>query len=149
MSFEIDLKLSAWGHVLYKHGLEEDGPVQAFFTNELLRASAPYTPFGETGLLLKTAILRPSTIVYVMPYSRYLWEGKLMVDPITKKGAFYSPDYGFWSRPGVQKELTNRPLNFRGAPLRGPRWVERAWIDNKQQILDSTQKFVDRGGGCR
>ena len=57
MSFEVDLKLSSWGHVLYKHGLEENGPVQAFFTNELLRASAPYTPFGETGLLQSTAIL--------------------------------------------------------------------------------------------
>lgn len=146
MTYHVNLKLSTWNHVLSNHGLQPNGPIQAFFTNELFRTSAPYTPF-RSGVLLDTAIVKPSYIEYLTPYARYLWKGKLMVDPITKKGAFYDPMYGFWSRPGVQKELTDRPLQFQGAPLRGSKWVERAWIDNKQSIINSTQRFVDTGGG--
>lgn len=145
MTYKVDLKLSSWNRTLARHGLEKDGPVQAFFTNELFRASSPYTPF-RAGVLLGTAQVDPSSITYITPYAHYLWEGKLMVDPLYKKGAFYDPLYGFWSRPGIQKELTNKELKFQGAPLRGSKWVERAWIDHKQAIIKSTQRFVDEGG---
>lgn len=147
MTFHVDLNLSTWNETLCRHGLQKDGPVQAFFTNELFRASNPYTPFRSG--VLADAVVKPSSILYTTPYAQYMWFGKLMVDPITGKGAFYDPMYGFWSRPGVQKVLTDRPLHYQGAPLRGPKWVERAWIDHKQSVIDSTQRFVDQGGGCK
>lgn len=52
--------------------------------------------------------------------------------------------YGFWSRPKVQKELTDIDLKFQGSPTRGPRWVKRAYIDNKDSILSSVEKFINR-----
>ena len=45
-------------------------------------------------------------------YGHYQYEGKVYVDPITGKGAFYSPEYGFWSRPGVEKVPSDRPLTY-------------------------------------
>lgn len=131
--------------VLSEHGLAPGGAVQKFFSNELLRISNPYTPF-RNGVLSGTAYISPdgTSINYVTPYARYIWYGKLMVDPVTKKGAFYSPIYGFWSRSKVQKELTNRDLKYQGAPLRGPKWVERAYIDNKGAVISSTEKFANR-----
>ena len=45
-----------------------------------------------------------AVIHYLSPYAHYQWEGKLYVDPITKKGAFTNGEGLFWSRPGVAKE---------------------------------------------
>lgn len=145
MTYNIKLNIDAANKILSRHGLDQEGNVQVFFTNEVFRASAPYTPF-DNGVLSGTAVLMPAGFTYIVPYARYLWEGKLMVDPLYKIGAFYDPVYGFWSRPGIQKELTNKDLKFKGAPMRGSKWVERAWIDNKATIIDSTQKFIDKGG---
>lgn len=76
-------------------------------------------PVGATGALKsETAMLNASTRgeVYLYPpnsdYGHYQYEGELYVDPITGKGAFYSPEYGFWSRPGVTKIPSGRPLNY-------------------------------------
>lgn len=103
--------------------------VQKMFANELLKLSDPYTPFAS-GVLKDSGRVTEGgkAIEYNTPYANYLYHGKLMVDPKTRKGAFYSPDYGFWSRPGVPKELTDRDLQFQGAPLLYARsmWTEAA-----------------------
>lgn len=145
MAKEIRFDLSDADKIIKEHGLGPGGSVQKFFTNELLRISDPYTPFSS-GILKGTAFISQdgTSIFYNTPYARYLWYGKLMVDPITRKGAFFNPAYGFWSRPKVQKQLTDIDLEYQGAPLRGPRWVERAYIDNKQALLSSVEKFANR-----
>lgn len=145
MPTTVKIDISDINKIIEKHGLAPGGDVQKFVTNEILRISQPYTPF-RSGILSGTAYIEPdgTAINYVVPYARYLWYGKLMVDPITKKGAFHSPTYGFWSRPKVQKELTDKDLKYQGAPLRGPKWVERAYIDNKDAIITGTEKFANR-----
>lgn len=145
MSTIIKVDFNDVNKVIADHGLAPGGEVQKFFSNELLRISDPYTPF-KSGVTADTAYVSPdgTSINYVTPYSQYIWHGKLMVDPVTKKGAFYSPTYGFWSRPKVQKELTDKDLKYQGAPLRGPKWVERAYIDNKDAIITGTEKFANR-----
>lgn len=35
--------------------------------------------------------------------------------------------------------------NFQGAPVRGTRWVDRAWAVNKQEIINGMQSALDRG----
>lgn len=131
-------------------GLGEGGKVQRFFSSEVMRVSNPYLPF-KAGALQASARLtdQGDGIIYDTPYARYHWYGKLMVDPKTKKGAFYNPLTGrFWSRPRVQKELTDRDLKYRGAPMRGPRWVERAWIDHSHEIIKAVQAYA-RGEGAK
>lgn len=144
MSTEIKFDLNDVTKIIHDHGLAPGGNVQKFVSNELLRISDPYTPF-DSGILKNTAFISSdgTAIIYPVPYARYLWHGKLMVDPVTKKGAFFKEGYGFWSRPKVQKELTNRDLKFQGAPIRGQKWVERAYIDNKTTFLSSVEKFAN------
>lgn len=142
--FSVEIKLDGVETILANHGLQEGGPVQRFFTSELMRLSDPYVPF-RSGPLKNSAHPTPEWdgIIYDTPYARYHWYGKLMVDPITKKGAFYDPRTGrFWSRPNTPKELTARDLQYTGGPLRGPKWVERCWLDNKDSIISSTEAYI-------
>lgn len=146
--FYIAVDLSDVDTLLKNHGLQEAGPVQQFFTSELMRLSDPYVP--DRGGILKNSV-HPSqdwdSIIYNTPYARYHWYGKLMVDPITGKGSFYDPLSGrHWSRPLTPKVLTNRDMEYTGAPLRGPRWVERCWVDNKDSIIQSIEKFMEEYG---
>ena len=98
-----------------------------FAANEWKKLIDPYTPHRD-GLLKKVVQIRPFEIEYDAVYARYIYNGLLMVDPITKKGAFYDPKYGFWSRAGVQKELTDIPLNFRTdmSPFATSHWDQAA-----------------------
>lgn len=142
--FTVDIKLDGAEKILENHGLQEAGPVQKFFTSEIMRLSDPYVPF-RSGPLKNSAHMTPEGdgIIYNAPYARYHWFGKLMVDPITKKGAFYDPKSGrFWSRPNTPKELTERDMKYTGGPLRGPRWVERCWVDNKDSIIKATEAYI-------
>lgn len=145
MSTEIKIDIKDAQKLIQDLGLAPGGAVQKFFASELLRISNPYTPF-DNGILAGTAFTSSdgTEIIYPVPYALYLWHGKLMVDPVTKKGAFFSPNYGFWSRPKTQKELTDKDLKFQGAPIRGPKWVERAYIDNKETLLSSIENFANR-----
>ncbi len=145
--FVVDVKFNGIEAILQAKGLDEGGKVQKFFSSEVMRTSNPYLPFRNAGLQSSARLTdKGDGIIYDTPCARYHWYGKLMVDPITKKGAFYNPKTGrFWSRPNTPKELTDRDLRYRGAPMRGPRWVERAWIDHKDEVIKATQAYM--GGG--
>lgn len=118
-----------------------DPKLQEIFSYEVMRHSDKYVPFAS-GVLKNSAFVDTDKkgIVYVAPYARYHWYGKLMVDQITQKGAFYSPDYGFWSRPMTPKELTDIDMQYSGAPIRGSHWVERMWISEGKEITEAILK---------
>ena len=143
--FTVKIDVSDAATILKNHGLNPGGRVQEFFTSEIMRKADPYVPFLAGALRDSARISEDKcAIIYDTPYARYHWFGKLMVDPVTGKGAFYSPTYGFWSRRYVDKVLTNKNLNYNGAPLRGPRWVERCWINEKENIIKSTEAFMKK-----
>ena len=121
------------------------GSAQKFFTNELMKLSDSYVPF-RNGPLKNSAMMESdgTGIIYNTPYARYHWYGKLMVDPKTGKGAFFKEGYGFWSRPNTPKVLTEKDMQYNGAPMRGPRWVERCYIDNKERLISATAAFAER-----
>lgn len=131
--------------IIKKKGLAPGGKIQKMLTNEVKNISDPYVPFSS-GPLKNLIYIPPSATYYeyVQPYARYHWYGKLMVDPITGKGAFFSEDYGFWSRPKTQKVLTDRDLQYQGAPQRGPKWTERAWAQHGQQVIANLEKELNR-----
>lgn len=147
--FDVKVTFKGADKILVDKGLDEGGKVQSFFTLEVMRVSNPYVPF-RAGTLQSSARITDDNagIVYSTPYARYHWYGKLMVDPITKKGAFFNPKTGrYWSRPNTQKELTEKDLKYSGSPLHGPRWVERAWIDHGAKVIEATEKYAN--GGAR
>ena len=124
---------------------EPKGSAQMFFTSELMRLSDKYVPFGNGPLKNSAMIEKDGTgLIYNTPYARLHWYGKLMVDPVTGKGAFFKEGYGFWSRPNTPKKLTDIDMQYNGAPMRGPRWVERCYIDNQSQLINATVEFAER-----
>ena len=144
--FNIDIHLAGTEALLRGLNLEKGGKAQKFFTSEIIRLSDKYVPFS-TGVLKNSVHPEPdySAILYTTPYARYHWLGKLMVDPITGKGSFFDAQEGLhWSRPNTQKVLTDRDMQYQGAPLRGPFWTERMWEAEGEQILESTRLFIER-----
>lgn len=125
---DIDINLEQVSSILRRHGLQQTGPVQTFFTNEVMRRSDKYTPM-QTGILKNnvTVLSSKDGFIYNSPYARYHWYGKKMIGP-------------------APKTLTNEDMIYHGAPLRGPFWVNRMWANEGDKIIDSVQKMVDRGG---
>lgn len=93
-----------------------------------------YMPMDTGTLIRETDILNQSTRgeVYLYPpdsdYGHYQYEGIKYVDPDYRVGAFYSPDYGYWSRPGIEKVPSNEPL-FYGRESAEAHWDEVAYRD--------------------
>ena len=147
LEFEVSVSFPGTDDLLRALNMEEAGKAQQFFTNEIMRFSDPYVPMDSAAILKNSVHPTPGFdgITYSAPYARYHWFGKLMVDPITGKGSFYDPKTGrHWSRPGVAKVLTQRDINYQGAPMRGAKWTERMWVDHANDILQSTALFIER-----
>lgn len=131
--------------ILKSKQLGKGQKVQQFFANEVKRVSDNYVPMKDGALKNNVSIdTDGSGITYHSPYARYHWYGKKMVDPEYGIGAFYSKDYGYWSRPGVKKQLTDVDLNYRGAPMRGPKWTLRAFADNKEALETAIERYIER-----
>lgn len=122
--------------VIAKAGTQPGGRTQMFFTNELRRLSDPYVPMGAGVLKNSSRVVDNHTALeYHTPYAQYHWYGKLMVDAVTGSS---------WARAGTQKVLTERDMSYRGGPIRGPRWVNRAYEDNKEALLQSVEKVANQ-----
>lgn len=133
--FDVEIHIDDAKEILARQGLGEGGAVQKFFTNELARLADPYVPGDDAMVMKNSASLTTDGdgIIYNTPYAKYHWYGKLMVDPVTKSS---------YARAGVQKELTDTDMQYKGAPKRGPYWVQRAYIDNKDELLKETENRV-------
>lgn len=83
-----------------------------FLAHKWKRLINPYTPH-RTGNLERNVVYRPFEIEYLSPYSHYQYKGALYVDPLYKVGGFTKDGGITWfSRPGVKKVNTGRPLNY-------------------------------------
>lgn len=142
--FEIELNLLSPKQQLKKLGIDKNGAAQRFFTNELMRLSNNYLPF-QSGALQASERMSHSgdAIIYNSPYARVHWFGKVMVDPVTKAAGFYIPNVGWRSRKNVQKVVSDRDMTYNDAPMRGPHWVTRCYMDNKYALTRATEKFIE------
>lgn len=126
-------------------GLNESGKVQKFIDSFVLNHSKPYIPgkhIYDSGVIATR--IGSGKVIWDSPDANYLYEGKLMVDPITLKGAFYSPDYGFWSRPNTPKIIDPkaRNLNFHGGGVKGSKWFDRMIENEMDDLLDGIVKII-------
>ena len=124
-------------------GINPGGRVQRFFTDTCKKHMDKYVPLGDTGLLRQNVRTTVNTITYESPYAHYQYIGKLYVMD-NGKGAYYDPDYGFWSKPGVAKTPTEKNLNYH-TPGTGSYWDERMWSAEKNDVIKEVQEYVNRG----
>ena len=122
-----------------------DDDVGKFVASEWSRYFSKYVPMRE-GTLAQNISIEPYQVTYNSPYAHYQWEGRLYVDPITGKGAFYDPDYGFWSRPGVIKIPTDTPLNYSKEqnPLATSHWEVPAYNAFKDTVARAVTNYLKR-----
>lgn len=136
-------------YLLKKYHLKPGGAVQRVIDESCIVYMDPYTPF-QSGMLTNSIIpptIGTGEIIQDTPHARYQYYGELYVDPITKKGAFYSPGYGFWSRPKINKVPSGKPLAYNKSshPLAGSKWFERMKADHKEDVLRNAQKAALKG----
>lgn len=124
-------------------GIEPNGRVQKYFQDTCYRYMDKYVPRDDGNLGRNVDLSDPTKIVYESPYAHYQYEGKLYVMD-NGKGAYYSPEYGFWSKKGVAKQPTNIDLVYHTAGT-GHHWDERMKSAEMDDVIDKVQKYIDRG----
>lgn len=104
--------------------------------NEAMKDTDKFVP-KLTGSLSGRARAAGDSIIYPGPYARYLYHGKLMVDP--KTGSSYA-------RKGSTKTLTSKPLNVaKSNPMAQPEWFEASKSVNLEKWKRVFAKEVTRG----
>lgn len=86
-----------------------------FVANEWWKLLKPYTPY-ESGTMFQSVKIRPWEVEYFQPYSAYMYNGELMVDPVT--GSSYA-------RQGSKKVGTGTKLKY-SKPGTTDHWDEKA-----------------------
>lgn len=94
----------------------------------------PYVPM-LTGSLKNRTQVKDNMIIYPGPYARYLYYGKLMVDPETGSA---------WARENVNKVLTDKNLVFTTAihPDAQSHWFEASKAENLEKWKRVAAKAV-------
>ena len=114
--------------------IDGDG-IGEFASHEWHRLINPYTPH-LTGNLERMVEYKQWEFTYLAPYALYQYNGDLYVDPYYNVGGF-TPDGGitFFSRPGIKKINSGKPLNYSKEHNRkATREWDKAAIRDKQDV---------------
>lgn len=105
---------------------------------QVIKDTAPFVPALTGSLTIRTR-LDGNKIIYPGPYARFLYYGKVMVDPQT--GSTYAPK-------GGTKILTDRDLVFSKAmhPQAQAHWFEASKAQNLDKWIRVTEKAVEKFG---
>ena len=145
---KVKLDLPDADKIVRSKGLGADGSVQQFHTQNVLRRIKRYMPY-RSGATYKITVaqtdIRKPEIVTDTPYAKYLFRGKVMIDPKLGIAGFMTPE-GWRSRKGCVKVLTDRDLEyFQGKnPQAGPRWDRALSANEGKAMAADLQNFIDR-----
>lgn len=105
---------------------------------QVAKDAAPFVP-ALTGSLTQRTRVEDSKVIYPGPDARFLYYGKLMVDPIT--GSSYAPK-------GGTKVLTDKNLVFSQAmhPQAQAHWFEASKAQNLEKWVRVADKAVKKYG---
>lgn len=105
---------------------------------QVIKDTAPFVPALTGSLTIRTR-LDGNKIIYPGPYARFLYYGKVMVDPQT--GSTFAPK-------GGTKVLTNRDLVFSRAmhPQAQAHWFDASKAQNMEKWVRVADKAVKKFG---
>ena len=98
-------------------GINPNGKVSQFFTNQCAKRMNKYIPEGYTSNLRTVVDIQTNTITYEMPYAHYQYVG------MREDGTH-----------AVKKYTT---------PGTGPYWDKRMWTAEGQNIIQEVQKYIE------
>lgn len=114
---------------------------QYYLDGEVMNDMVPYMQHRD-GIFVNLTRMRSAAlqgtgkvIAGAPPQGRFLYEGKVMVDPVTG-----SP----WARKGAKKVVTERPLTYSN-PKATPRWFDTAKEKHGKSWIKGVKKIA--GGG--
>ena len=123
-------------------GLEPNGRVRRAFAEICKAHMDKYVP-KRNGILRGSArIINGQDILYNTSYAHYIYTGKKYVMD-NGKSSYYSPTYGFWSKPGVAKHDSGEPLHYRDGTSY---WDRAMWSAEKEECLQELNNFI---GGAK
>lgn len=105
---------------------------------QIERDTQPFVPALTNSMTLRTRVAG-NTIIYPGPYARFLYYGKVMVDPNT--GSTYAPK-------GGTKVVTDKNLVFNQSvhPQAQDHWFEASKAQNLEKWLRVGEKAVSHFG---
>lgn len=142
------LELNPIGKIIKDKGLDPGGDAQKFHTANVLRRIKRYMPF-DSGMTYKVTVAQTDIskpyIVTNTPYAKYLFYGKVMVDPKTGAAGFMTPE-GWRSRKGIVKVLTGRDLQYNRTknPNAGPRWDRALSAAEGKAMAADLQRYLKK-----
>lgn len=135
-------KMKTVNQIIARIGLQDEGPIQAFFTSTCAKAMDKYVPYNE-GTLAKYTIEDDQYIVYNQPYAHYMYVGQVMGPniPIKEDGIIV----GWFSKK--PKHYTGKQIDYsksiaRGHKYAGPQWDKRMWNAEKDKIIEQVQNKI-------
>lgn len=116
-------------------GADKAGAVVAA---QVYKDTMPYVPALTGSLSIRTRVVKNS-VIYPGPYARYLYYGKLMVDPET--GSSYA-------KKGGKKVVPDRNLVFTKSmhPQAQSHWFEASKAQNLDKWMRVAEKAVNKFG---
>lgn len=114
---------------------------QYWLDGQVMNDMVPYMPHRDGTFVnltrMRSAALQGTgkVVAGVPPQGRFLYEGKVMIDPVTG-----SP----WARKGAKKIVANRPLTYSN-PKATPRWFDTAKDKHGKSWVEGVKKIA--GGG--
>lgn len=120
------------------------GKAQYMLDNMVMTYMKPYMPhrtgvFRNVTEAMSAAIAGSGTVIAAAPpFGRFLYEGKVMVDPVTN-----SP----WARPGAKKIVTDKDLEYDTStnPKVTDHWFDTAKKNHGESWINAVKK--EAGGG--
>lgn len=105
---------------------------------QVLKDTSPFVPM-RNGILNINSGVEDNVVYYRTPYARFLYYGKLMVDPATGSA---------WARAGATKVLTDKDLVFSTAAHAQAQshWMEASLAMNKDKWRRVAAKAVKKYG---
>ena len=136
------IKMNPVSTIKARIGLNPGGDVSRVFAEICKAHMDKYVP-RRNGLLRGSArIINNTDIWYNSEYAHYLYVGRKYVMD-NGKSAYYSPTYGFWSKPHTPKIDSGEPLNIRDG---SSYWDKAMWSAEKDQCIRELENYI---GGKR
>lgn len=127
--------------------LQEAGPRAAHaVAAQVAKDTEPFVPASgsQAGMYHRTQVI-DGTIIYPGPYARFLYNGKLMIDPDTGSA---------WARKGATKVVTGKDLDIKGKyskdgknaphPDAQSHWFEASKAQNLEKWTRVAGRAIDR-----
>lgn len=142
------LTMKEANEIIRNKGLNPNGDAQAFHTQNVLRRIKKYMPFVSSSLYKITQIqtdIRKPEIVTDAPQAKYLFHGKVMIDPKTGVAGFLT-SAGWRSRKGCMKVVTSRDLEYDKTknPAAGPYWDRALSVAEGTAMAADLQRYMNR-----